>query len=153
MRVAPLLSLGASAALTFQLSDDEKISPVQRVTKLLQEMKVQLEEDAKKDEELYEKLDCWCKTNKEEKEQAVKDGDQKTDELVATINENSAKKGTLTANIAQMKKELIKLRESLEEATQIREKERAAFRDEEVELVKTVTNLKNAIQVLQKHHS
>jgi hypothetical protein len=146
--LAAVLVAPATAALTFE--DDANVSPIQRVTKLLQEMKAQLASDAKKDEEMASKLQCWCKTNKAEKEQAIKDGDAKTDELVSVINENSAKKGKLGAEIKQMKKELTTLRSSLESATALREKERQAMRDEEVELVKTVTNLKNALAVLQR---
>jgi hypothetical protein len=64
-----LFLLGAASAFTITFSeDDSKMSPAQRVVKLLQEMKSQLEEEAKKDEEIAQKLECWCKTNKAEKE-------------------------------------------------------------------------------------
>lgn len=145
---------GAATAFSVSfLEDDSKQSPAQRVVKLLKEMQSQLEEEAKKDQEIGEKLQCWCKTNKAEKEQAIKDGDARTDELTATIEESAAKKAKMDVTIKQAKKELAKLRAALEKATTIREKETAEFRATETEMVKTVTNLQNAIAVLSKHQA
>jgi peptidoglycan hydrolase CwlO-like protein len=151
MRLTPFLALGAAAL--FSLEDNEKLSPAQRVVKLLGEMKTQLEEEAKKDAEMAEKLQCWCKTNTAEKEKAIKDGDAKTDELVSIIEENSARKAKMDATIKQQKKEIAALRDSLQKAEEIRAKEQEAFRASDVELVKTITNLKMAIQVLGKHNA
>ena len=36
---------------------------VGKVVKLLTDMQTQLEDDKKADEEMYEKLSCWCKVN------------------------------------------------------------------------------------------
>jgi cell division septum initiation protein DivIVA len=147
-----------SATLTTSLAaldarlESSKLSPAQRVVKLLEEMKTQLEAEAKKDAEMFDKLDCWCKTNTAEKEKAVKDGDAKTDELVSVIEENSAKKAKMTATIKQQKKEIAAMRESLAQAEEIRAKEQDAFRAEDTELVKTITNMKLAVQVLSKHN-
>lgn len=152
MRVLRWMGIGACSA-AFLLEDNEKLSPAQRIVKLLQEMKTQLEEEASKDEEIAEKLECWCKTNRAEKEKAIKDGDARTDELVSVIEENSAKKAKMDVTIKQAKKEIAELRDSLEQAIQIRTKEQSAYRDEEVELVKTITNLENAIQVLSRHNA
>lgn len=142
-----------ASGIKLSLSEDESQSPVQRVVKLLNDMKAQLEDEATKDKEIADKLDCWCTTNTKEKEQAIKDGDAKTDELTALITESAAKKATQDVTIKQSKKELAKLRLALEQATSIREKETAEYRATETEMVKTVTNLQNAIAVLKKHQS
>jgi len=152
MRLSPFLALGAAASLFSSFEENEKLSPAQRVVKLMEEMKAQLESDAEKDQEMADKLQCWCKTNTAEKEKAIKDGDAKTDELVSIIEENSARKAKMDATIKQQKKEIAAFRDSLAKAEEIRAKEQAAFRDSDVELVKTITNLKMAIQVLGKHH-
>jgi len=157
MKLATLFATAAGAS-AFQLSfSDEdaggKLSPAQRVVKLLQEMKAQLDDEASKDEEIATKLECWCKSNTAEKEQAIKDGDARTDELTSIIEESAAKKAKLGVTIDIAKKDLVKLRSALEKATSIREKETSEFRGTETEMVKTVTNLQNAIAVLEKHQA
>lgn len=121
--------------------------------KLLREMKAQLEDEAAKDQEIATKLECWCKTNTAEKEQAIKDGDARSEELTAAIEENAAKKAKNEVIIKKAKKDIAKLRSALEKATSIREKETGEFRATETEMVKTVTNLQNAVAVLSKHQA
>jgi len=153
MLVKSLLFAGAAAFSISASTDDEKVSPAQRVVKLLREMKAQLEDEAAKDQEIATKLECWCKTNTAEKEQAIKDADARSDELTAAIEENAAKKAKNEVIIKKAKKDIAKLRSALEKATSIREKETAEFRATETEMVKTVTNLQNAIAVLSKHQA
>merc|ERR1719379_2329137 len=45
----------------------EKKSPIQRVVHLLTEMKTELEKEAANDEEIYDKMVCWCETSEKEK--------------------------------------------------------------------------------------
>jgi hypothetical protein len=55
--------------------------PVQKVLKLLSEMKVTLEKEQKTDIEMFEKMDCWCKTNRQEKTDAVEAANKKIEDL------------------------------------------------------------------------
>ncbi len=59
MLVKSLLFAGAAAFSISASMDDEKLSPAQRVVKLLREMKAQLEDEAAKDQEIATKLECW----------------------------------------------------------------------------------------------
>lgn len=81
------------AATAFSESNVDGPSPVQRVTALLNEMKTQLEADAAADEKVYEQMVCWCKTNKKEKDAAVKAADAKISELQAEIETRAGNKG------------------------------------------------------------
>merc|ERR1719498_39576 len=105
-------------------------TPIQRVVRLLTEMKDQLVKEAEADQELYDKMVCWCETNEKEKTKAIADADAKDKDLVAEIEERSARHGVLATEIAQAKKDI----------------------GEEKESIQALTNLKNAIQVLSKHH-
>merc|ERR1719377_383264 len=105
-------------------------SPIQRVVRLLTEMKTQLEKEAEKDQELYDQMVCWCETNEKEKTKAIADADAKDKDLVAEIEERSARHGVLATEIAQTKKEIGEENEALAEALGIREKEQGEFMTE-----------------------
>merc|ERR1719498_345315 len=122
-------------------------TPIQRVVRLLTEMKTQLEKEAEQDQELYYKMVCWCETNEKEKTKAIADADAKDTDLVAEIEERSARHGVLSTEITQTKKEIGEDGEALAEALKMREDEQAEFMSEEKEMIQAITNLKNAILV------
>jgi len=125
---------------------------VQRVVGLLKKMKSELEAEAAKDAELYDKMVCWCETNEKEKKKAVADAEAKIADLMAEIESRSAGFGKVATEIEALKEQIAKDTDALKRATAIREKAAAEFNDEEKDLIQTVTNLKNAISVLAKHN-
>jgi len=143
------------AAWASELNPDTKVktytSPIKRVTNLLSKMKAELEAEADKEAEMYDKMVCWCEENEKEKKKAVADAEAKDRELSAEIESRSARFGDLTASIANTKREIKDNSDALATATAIREKEAGKFRGEEKDLVQAVTNLRNAIAVLSKH--
>lgn len=131
----------------------QKPTPLQRVVTLLQDMKAQLEKEAMKDSEAYDKMVCWCTTNEKEKTTAIADADALDNELVAQVEMLSAGNAALGTNIAKMKEDLAKMKSALATATAIREKELAEFNSKEKEMVQAITMLKNAILVLKRHNA
>jgi len=119
---------------------------------LLTKMKSELQAEAAKDAELYDKMVCWCETNEKEKKKAIADAEAKIADLMAEIEERSAGFGGASAEIEALKKQIAKDTETLKKATAIREKAAAEFNEEEKDLVQSVTNLRNAIAVLAKHN-
>merc|ERR1719224_176959 len=71
----PVFSLRATAAS----------SPVAKVIKLLTDMQSQLAADKKADEEMYDKLACWCKVNGDGKGTAVEIAGTKVSDLNSKI--------------------------------------------------------------------
>merc|ERR1719203_568104 len=111
--------------------DQSSASPVQRVIKLLKDMKAQLEGEASKESEMYDKMVCWCETGEKKKTAAIAAAEVKISDLEASIQSMSAKFGELGTNIAALKEQIAKDIAMLKEATAIREKEAAKFREEE----------------------
>merc|ERR1719310_344421 len=134
-------------------SSADKESPIKRVVKLLQEMKSQIETEAEKDQQAYDKMSCWCETNEKEKTKAIEDADMKITELLAEVESQSALSSKLATKIEHLKKDIADKKEALKTAIAIREKELAAFNQEEKESVEAITMLKNAILVLSKHNA
>jgi len=129
-----------------------KDTPVTRVVRLLKEMSSQLQKEMNEDAELYDKLACWCNTNEYEKTNEISAAEAKISELESSIESNSARSEELKVTIKQLEDGVAADKQSLAEATELREKELKEFHGEEVDSIQAVENLKAAIVVLSKHH-
>jgi len=143
------LLVGASA-LTFDEAA-AKNRPVSKVITLLKDMLKQLEKEATEDEEIYDKLACWCETNDKEKTKSIADAEAKIGDLTSKIEELTAISARLSTEIKNLESEVTKNQEALDQATAIREKQLAEFNAEEKDLLESISALKAAITVLSKH--
>merc|ERR550537_1152527 len=128
-------------------------TPITRVVNLLKEMQGTLKKEMDEDEELYEKLACWCNNNKYEKNEAIEAAEAEIASLEAKIEALTAKIAELKTLIAQTTKELEADKEELATATALRQKQLKAFHGEELDGIQNIENLKAAIVVLGKHHA
>jgi len=134
--------------------DDSKVNrPVNKVIKLLKEMQVQLEGEQKEDEDVYDKLSCWCESNDKQKSKEIAEAEARITELTSTIEELTATSARLNQEIENLGKEIARNREALKKATAIREKEHNEFAEEAKDLTESITSLGAAIVVLSKHHA
>merc|ERR1719269_13615 len=158
--VSLLLAMAAQAfnmevAMTSSLSFDAQAAknrPVSKVITLLKDMQKQLEKEAEEDEEIYEKMACWCETNDKEKTKAIADAEAHIEDLTATIEELSATSARLNTEIKFLEKEVAENQDALDKAAALRAKELAEFNAEEKDAIQAITALKNAIIVLSKNH-
>merc|ERR1719356_333509 len=111
----------------------------------------QLEKEAEEDEDIYDKLACWCETNDREKTKAIKDAESRIAQLQVQIEEDSAISSRLNTEIKNTKEEVAKNQEALDEAIAIRKKELAEFNAEEKEMLEAIQALRAAVTVLSKH--
>merc|ERR1719399_1801245 len=128
-------------------------SPIKRVVSLLEKMRNELVAEADKEAEMYDKMVCWCETNEKEKTKAVADAEALDKELTAEITERAAKFGEDATEIERLKEQIAEDTASLKEATSIREADAAKFYESNKDLIQSITNVKNAIQILSKHQS
>merc|ERR1711953_1429963 len=115
------------------------------------DMLKQLDKEAEEDEEIYDKLACWCETNDKEKTKSIADAEAKIEELTTKIEELTALSAKLNTEIKNLESEVAKNQEALDQATAIREKQLAEFNAEEKDLLESISALKAAITVLSKH--
>merc|ERR1719407_483623 len=134
-----------------QVSVDKEY-PVTKVINLLKDMQSQLQHEQETDQEVFDKLACWCETNDKEKTEAIKIAQNHITELVTTIEEKTAKSAKLSTEITNVNAEIAKNEGALNKATAIREKEAAEFNGEEKDMMQSIQALKNAVTVLGKHH-
>jgi len=141
-------------ALAFVSADEEdpKKYPVTKVITLLRDMQAQLEKEADSDEDLYNKLMCWCETNDKEKTQAIQDAETKIGQLTTTIETTAADSARLKQEITNHEQDLAKSKESLDQGTAIRAKQLSEFSAEEKDMLQSIKALEDALIVLSRHH-
>merc|ERR1719409_2530830 len=150
-----LVAALATSADASKLSQDlvgAKNRPVSKVITLLKDMLKQLEKEADEDEEIYDKMACWCTTNDKDKSKAIKDAEARIEDLTNTVAELTATSARLGTEIKNLEKEVAANQAALDKATAIREKQIAEFNAEEKDLLESISALKAAITVLSKHH-
>merc|ERR1719321_700269 len=138
-----LLGLAAGANLS-----DAKNRPVTKVINLLKDMQSQLEKEGEEDEEVYDKMVCWCETNDKEKTKAIADAELHITDLTASIEELTGTSARLSQEITTLEEEVAKNTEALDKATALRTKQLAEFNAEEKESLQGIASLKSAVTVL-----
>jgi hypothetical protein len=146
------LVFGVSAKLEVDISDKALTweKPIQKVVRLLNEMSAELEKEAEEDEDMYEKLGCWCDTNEKEKTKASTINTQRITDLTSSIEEMTAKSAQLKVDIGESEKQVAAAETSLEEATSIREKESNEFFESEKDAIQNIESVKGAVMALSK---
>lgn len=87
-------------------------------------MQEQLEEEAKADEETYEKFKCWCHDNSVAKEKAVKEAQLVSRELTERVAILLSKGQRLKAEVEATEDEVAKNKAALDTATALRKQQR-----------------------------
>lgn len=142
------LTLASATAL----SDESDSRPVTKVVNLLKDMQKQLEKEAEEDQDVYDKMACWCSTNDKDKTQAIKNAEQKITQLTGDVEELSATSARLNTEIKNLSEEVAANIEALNAADELRQKQLAEFNAEEKDMLQAIAALKAAITVLSKNH-
>mmetsp|Transcript_81530 Transcript_81530/g.218135 ORF Transcript_81530/g.218135 Transcript_81530/m.218135 type:complete len:672 (+) Transcript_81530:77-2092(+) len=150
MKVAT--TFACAATVMASVEEDQKNRPVTKVINLLKDMVKQLEKEAEEDEEVYNKVACWCSTNDKEKTKSIADAEQRIDRLVNKIEEETASSSRLNTEIKNLEVEVEKNQKSLDQATANRKKELAEFNEDEKDTLQSISALKSAVTVLSKHN-
>merc|ERR1719399_875144 len=96
----------------------------------------QLEQEAEEDEEIYEKMACWCETKD------IADAEARINDLTSAIEEFTASSARLNTEIEILDKEIAKNQKALDMATALRTKELAEFNAEEKDMLQSISSLK-----------
>jgi len=155
VHTAFLLLLSSFASLGAGLTFDAvaaKNRPVSKVITLLKDMLKQLEKEGEEDEEIYDKLACWCETNDKEKTKSIAEAEERIEDLTTKIEKWTANSARLGTEIKNLEAEVAKNQDALAKATSIREKQLAEFNAEEKDLLESISALKAAVTVLSKHN-
>lgn len=122
--------------------------PVKKIIKMLGDMKAQLEKEASQDDEIMDKMKCWCTTVEEEKTKSIADAKSSITQLETNIESYTALGTQLKDDLEQLSKDLAENQMELAQATSIREKENADFTEAEANQKMSITGLTKAVAAL-----
>mmetsp|Transcript_61663 Transcript_61663/g.133553 ORF Transcript_61663/g.133553 Transcript_61663/m.133553 type:complete len:752 (-) Transcript_61663:96-2351(-) len=126
--------------------------PVGQVISLLKEMQATLQQELEEDEGLYDKLSCWCHNNKYEKDGTIAASQTKIADLEGSIESLTASSAELKTQISELEAEVKANKESLAQATALREKQLQEFNGANHDSIQAIENLKAALVILSRHH-
>jgi chromosome segregation ATPase len=150
-RAALLLCLGAWAALGQDVpaAAMADLSPVTRIVELLKGLKMQCEEEAKVDEKMYDKFVCWGKQVIMQKTDSNEVASKEIAELEQYIADLDAGRIELTTERVDLEKEIAETTQTIEIATDQRNKENADYENAVAEMTQAIDALDKAVEVLK----
>jgi len=102
-------------------------NPIRKVVTMLQDMQVKIAEEGKKEQALFDKFMCYCKTAGGDLEASIKTGTAKIASLEELLKSGKAEMEQLEADLKEHEASRAEAKEAMAKATAIREKEAAAF--------------------------
>jgi len=126
-------------------------NPVRKVVTMLQSMHKKITQEGEREQELYDKFMCYCKTYSDIKlQEAIASDKSKIDELTSAIKAAKGHLAQLGADLTKAKEELAAAKGAIAEATAIREKEGAAFTKSSTEDKTNIAAIEKAIAAIKK---
>lgn len=143
---SPFPDFGGEVALL----QDNSLGPVEKVANLLSDMSKTLAKDAENDDELHEKMDCWCITNKKQKTQSNAENAQKSSDLSAEVQSLREKSNLLSEELDHLNNEVTTNQKALDTAVAMRKTEFKEFVNAEKSTADSIEALKGATNALGK---
>merc|ERR1719235_29197 len=117
---------------------------------MLQMMQKKVEAEGVKEEELYEKFVCYCKSSKGELAKSIDDAENKVPQVESDIKEAESEKAQLIEDLNAHKNDRAEAKSAMAKATEMREKEAAAFAKEKANDDSNLSALKKALAAIEK---
>jgi hypothetical protein len=138
------------AALVVGASASDGPSPIRKVVTLIEEMKAQVEKEAKDDMAAYDEYKCWCDTNGAEKQDAIEYASERIGDLESFLEEAKGKEGELKTQIEQLEADIDEDNSAIGTAKSVRAKENEEFAAYEADSKESIGLMGEAITILDK---
>merc|ERR1719426_557338 len=127
-RMLPALVLVLAGLLASPATaSEDKLNPITRVVQLLEGLAKKVEEDGKKEEDLFETYVCWAKTVIKTKTATNEAAKARIEELNAYIDDIESGRIEFTSERADLEAAIKGLNKEIESAEDLRDKEAADF--------------------------
>merc|ERR1719174_850468 len=117
---------------------------------MLQDMQKSVEEEGKKQEDLFDKFMCYCSNGEGALEASISEGKAQVEALGATIERGTAEKSQLDQDIVQHKADREEAEKVTKESTAMREKEAAEFAATSGDMKSNLQAMDGALAALKK---
>merc|ERR1719414_2004741 len=125
-------------------------NPVRKVVTMLQAMQKKTEAEGEKEEELYKKFMCYCKTGTVELANSIASANTKSPSLGADIKASEEQLVQTKQELQDAQKERSDAKAAIATAAAMRQKEAAAFAAEKGELESYIDTVAKAVAALEK---
>jgi len=139
----------AAAAKMNSQSDAEKPNPIRKILNMLEDMRSELEKEAKDEKNIFEEAMCLCKKGEKELKGVIMQSKSDIERFTTKVESDTAMKQQLTAEVAAHKQDQEDTAKALSEATVIREKEAKEFAATEADLKTNLEGLNQAIPLIE----
>jgi len=143
----------ASMAYTIQNQSAVAANPIRRIVTLLQEMQKEIQADGDKEEELFKKFMCYCKTNDGQLSADAQGATETININNAAAEEKSGQKKQLAEELVQHKKDRADAQSTLQAETERRSKEKATYEQAAGDYRKYIEGAQTAKKALSRGKS
>merc|ERR1719316_1512308 len=117
---------------------------------MLQDMQKTVEEEGKKEEDLFDKFMCYCSGGEGALDASITEGKSQIEALSATIERGTAEKSQLDQDIVTHKADREEAEKVIKESTAMREKEAAEFAATSGDMKSNLQAMAGALEALKK---
>merc|ERR1719247_1361526 len=117
---------------------------------MFQNMEKKVQAEGEKEQALFDKYMCYCKSSGGDLAKSIGDADTKIPQLGADIKEAEAKQAQLKEDLKQHQVDRSAAKQAVADATALREKEAAAYAKEASEAKANIAAVTGAIKALEK---
>eukprot|EP00933_Yihiella_yeosuensis_P026310 TRINITY_DN2041_c0_g1_i3.p1 TRINITY_DN2041_c0_g1~~TRINITY_DN2041_c0_g1_i3.p1 ORF type:complete len:673 (-),score=251.07 TRINITY_DN2041_c0_g1_i3:182-2200(-) len=150
MKIALALMLSQAEAL--KISSDASIAtkdrPVTKIVNMLKNMQETLEQEKESDEDLYNKLTCWCKEARKATGDNVNDAQARITELKSKVEQLSATVSSCESAMDQLRQQISTAEAASDEARVLRGKQYEKFKEDDQTYNEDIYAVESAATVL-----
>merc|ERR1719207_471038 len=125
-------------------------NPIRKVVTMLQDMQKSVEEEGKKEEDLFDKFMCYCSNGEGALDAAISEGKAQVEQLSAAIPRGEGEKSQLEQEITRHKADREEAEKVIKESTAMREKEAAEFAATSGDMKSNIGAMGGALDALKK---
>merc|ERR1719443_1050633 len=144
------LLLAALAGLCLAEAAQLRKNPIRKVVTMLQDMQKSVEEEGKKEEDLFDKFMCYCSNGEGALDASIAAGKASIEQLGNTVQRGTAEKSQLEQDIVQHKADREEAEKVVKESTAMREKEAAESAAASGEAKSNIQACTSALAALKK---
>lgn len=137
------------AVFMMVLATVDGVTPVEKVTKLLSDLKQEVENDGVAEATAYGGFACFCKDMTKVKSDSIKSGQGSIDLLSSKIAEKTAVKATMQSELLRQKAKFEEIEREVKNSQALLDKEKHEYEKASVDFEKALAALNSALQSLQ----
>merc|ERR1719498_1425254 len=117
---------------------------------MLQDMQKSVEEEGKKEEDLFDKFMCYCSNGEGALDASISQGKAQVESLTSTVESGTAEKSQLDQDVASHKADRTAAQTVIKESTALREKEASEFAATSGDMKSNIGAMDGALAALKK---